>query len=145
MAIQILRRKSVKAPETASIRKSARIILKSLGLEKSELSVLVTDDVEMRELNRQYRGKDKPTDVLSFPQQEENCEDFVGATLGDVVISGDTASKQAGEKGHSLHKEFDVLLTHGILHLIGYDHEKGIKEARRMSAKEKEILLVLGW
>jgi len=115
-----------------------------MGLENEELSILLTDDEEMRSLNRDYRGKDKPTDVLSFSQTEGEFGEVGGGVLGDIVISLDTARRQAEEKGHSFEKEIDVLLIHGALHLAGYDHERGKKEARAMRKKEREMLYIIG-
>jgi len=111
---------------------------------KSEISILFIDDIEMRVLNKRYRGKDKTTDVLSFPQ----ISDFKSAIrnpqfailLGDVVISLETAKRQAKESGHPFNREVIILLTHGILHLLGYDHEGDKKKAVEMRRKEKELM-----
>ena len=89
----------------------------------------------MRALNRQYRNKDKPTDVLSFPLADELCPNL----LGDVVISIDTAQRQAQRRKHALQEEILTLLIHGILHLVGYDHEVSRSEAIRMHKKEREV------
>ena len=96
-------------------------------------------DREIHVLNRQYRGKDKPTDVLSFPLADE-LQPFL---LGDVVISVETAAHQAQQRGHSLRKELQTLLIHGVLHLLGYDHEVSRSEAVRMHRKEREVKAVL--
>jgi probable rRNA maturation factor len=88
-----------------------------------ELSLLVTTDPHIQELNRDFRGKDKPTDVLSFPQLEGDHIGPSPISLGDVVISLDTTLRQAQEIGHSPGNEVLRLLIHGILHLLGYDHE----------------------
>lgn len=93
----------------------------------------------MHALNLQYRGKDKPTDVLSFPLADE----IHPSLLGDVIISVDTASRQAQRRQHSLPEELQILLTHGILHLLGYDHEVSRSEAIRMHRKEREVMNVL--
>ena len=108
-----------------------------LNLEGVEISVYITNDEEIRELNKTYRGKDKPTDVLSFPLNET----FDGyRILGDIVISQDTAERQAKELGHSLKEEVQRLLIHGLVHLLGYDHEKGGEEEKKFSKLEKKIL-----
>jgi len=96
-------------------------------------------DPEIHSLNRQYRGKDKPTDVLSFPLADE-LHPFL---LGDVVISVETATRQAQRRGHSLREELQILLIHGILHLLGYDHEISRSESIRMRRKEREVLKIL--
>ena len=111
--------------------------LEVLGLESIEISVYITDDQEIRELNKTYRGKDKSTDVLSFPLDET----FDGyRILGDIVISQDTAERQAKELGHSLKNEVKRLLIHGLVHLLGYDHEKGGEEERKFRELEEKIL-----
>ncbi len=97
----------------------------------AELSVALTDDEGIKELNSTYRGIDSPTDVLSFPQEDEHI-------LGDIVISLETAKRQAMEGGHFFHEEICILLIHGILHLIGYDHEED-EEAEEMETREREI------
>jgi probable rRNA maturation factor len=116
------------------------MILARLGLAEAELSILLTGDPEIHDLNLSYRGKDKPTDVLSFPQDAEDNVEGLPKILGDVVISLDTTERQAAEKGHSFDRELTVLLIHGILHLIGYDHERGRKDAAVMRKMEATIL-----
>lgn len=111
--------------------------LEILGLEGVEISVYITDDEEIRKLNKTYRGKDKATDVLSFPL-DENFEGY--RLLGDIVISQDTAERQAWELGHSLKEEVKRLLIHGLVHLLGYDHEKGGEEERKFKELEERIL-----
>lgn len=99
----------------------------------AELSVLLTNDGFIRTLNRSHRGKDKPTDVLSFSQTEGSegqlPEELAQALLGDVVISLETAARQARRRRHALLDEVTFLLAHGILHLLGYDHENDEDEA----------------
>lgn len=114
----------------------AETALRGLGFEDRELSILLTDNDEIRELNREYRGKDKPTDVLSFPMDDE-------CMLGDIVISIEKAVSQAGEFGVSFDEEMARLLVHGLLHLAGYDHVKGGRQAKKMKEKEEELMGVL--
>ena len=116
---------------------TAETILRHAGQQTGELSVLLINDRAMRVLNEQYRGKDRPTDVLSFPQP--SLPGNVERLIGDVVISLQTATRQAKERKSTIHAEVVRLLLHGILHLLGYDHELGAKEARRMGAKERVI------
>lgn len=99
-------------------------MLLDLELEEEELSVLLTNDSHIHELNREHRDEDKPTDVLAFPMDFEDGEPPEGPDrlLGDVVISLETAQRQAEEAGRGLREEVRFLLAHGILHLIGYDH-----------------------
>jgi probable rRNA maturation factor len=114
----------------------------SIGLH-GEVSVLLGTDATIRTLNRNYRKKDKTTDVLSFPVGEFHGE--APKQAGDLAISLDTAEKQAEEHGHSLQIEVKILLLHGLLHLAGYDHEadKG-QMARKESALRKELDLPVG-
>ena len=111
--------------------------LEVLGLEGVEISVYITNDEEIRKLNKTYRGKDKATDVLSFPL-DENFEGY--RLLGDIVISQDTAERQARELDHSLKEEVKRLLIHGLVHLLGYDHEKGEEEEKKFKELEERIL-----
>ncbi len=107
------------------MRTLANRMLRELELESAELSILLTNDAQIHELNLEHRGKDKPTDVLSFPQDEGEFPQTVDAPLrllGDVVISLDTAERQARSRKRELFEEVRFLLAHGILHLIGYDH-----------------------
>ena len=94
-------------------------------------SILLTGDREMRSLNRRFRGKDKATDVLSFPAPE-----FVNGFAGDIAISLDVASRNAKELGHSLNEEVRILVLHGLLHLAGYDHES---DGGKMAEKERRL------
>lgn len=125
------------------VREAAGAILAAVGCTSVELSILFVDDKEIHALNREYRKKDKPTDVLSFPMREGEFGGINPDLLGDVVISLDTAKRQAEEMGETLEEELNFLLTHGILHLLGFDHEGTPSEARRMQAKEREILNLL--
>lgn len=106
-----------------------------------EVSVLLTDDAKITQLNRQYRDVDAPTDVLAFALAEG--EDFIDPSsvraLGDVVISLDYAQRQADQHQHSLEHELNVLLVHGLLHLLGYDHAQD-EEAAVMFARQAQIV-----
>ena len=107
-------------------------------MPEAELSLLLVSDAVMRRLNRQWRGQDRPTDVLSFAQAEGPTGAPPGL-LGDVVISIDTARRQAAECAAPLASELDRLLIHGVLHLLGYDHERSPAEARRMQRRERAL------
>lgn len=121
------------------VARHARRLLAALRFADAELSVALVSDRRMRVLNRDWRGKDRPTDVLAFAQREGPGGAPAGL-LGDVVISVDTARRQAAERGHSIGREVDRLLVHGLLHLLGYDHERSAPEARRMQRKERALL-----
>ena len=140
MPVQISKRGKARGRKAPGFAKTARAILSSLTLAGAELSILLTGDREIRDLNLRYRGKDKPTDVLSFPQDDEEPLQGSPRVLGDVVISVETAERQAGEKGHAFGRELTILLIHGVLHLIGYDHERGRKDGAVMRAMEKRLL-----
>ena len=124
---------------SSALRARAERMLKRLKLSRAELSVLLCDDAEIHGLNRAHRRKDKPTDVLAFAQREGPTLPGAGSLLGDVVISLDTARRQAREHGHSLWVEVTLLLAHGLLHLVGYDHRTDAEEAR-MNAKVVELV-----
>jgi len=94
----------------------------------------------MRGINAEYRGKDRPTDVISFAMSDGEFPGLNKDILGDVVISLDTARRQAVERGVSIRQEVDFLLIHGILHLNGYDHERGEPERLKMEKKERELI-----
>ncbi len=110
------------------------------AVEPRNVSVLITDDEEIHGLNLEYREKDAPTDVLSFPLFDENgyLDEY---ELGDIVISLERAKAQAEEYNHSLKREVAFLTAHSMLHLLGYDHENGEQE---MYTKQDEILNQLG-
>lgn len=108
-------------------------MLAALGLPRAEVSILLCDDATIHELNRTYRRKNKPTDVLAFALREGENAHLAGDMLGDVVISIDTARRQAEEHDRSLADEVRFLLAHGILHLVGYDHATKAEERRMMA------------
>lgn len=110
-------------------------------LKNAEISILLVGDKKMKELNLNFRGKDKTTDVLSFPQElTKDISPNLPIVLGDIVINLQQAKRQAEERGISLYEEIYQLLIHGFLHLLGYDHEKNRYEQRKMRRLEKEIL-----
>ncbi|MGB4861608.1 MAG: rRNA maturation RNase YbeY [Tepidiformaceae bacterium] len=121
---------------------SVRVMSGEKVAEGTALAILITDDDEIRQMNHQFLGIDEPTDVLSFPDE---VDDFVQglseeALLGDIAISLPTAIRQAGEAGHPLASELAHLLTHGILHLCGYDHVGSAEDEARMRAREEHYL-----
>ncbi len=128
----------------------ARAIRETLEMEafdaNAEVSLTLTDNDAIRELNREYRDKDAATDVLSFPMYDEEIEvDPTGwATLGDIVISMERAKAQAEEFGHSLEREICFLAAHSTLHLLGYDHELSEEDDREMRAKQNEVMRRMG-
>ena len=113
-----------------SVTRGARAMLAAIGMADHELSIVLTGDVEMRKLNRAYRHKDKPTDVLAFSQRDGDFADSAGRLLGDVVVSIPTARRQAEALARDVLSEVLWLLAHGLLHLIGWDHETPSKDRR---------------
>ena len=140
-----------KARETVQNVLQQAADLLELGPEV-EISVLLVDNETIRSLNRDYRNKDAATDVLSFPMEEamdgEPEPAVIGGPterlLGDLVISVEMAVAQAAEYEHSVERELAFLSVHGLLHLLGYDHESGVEAEAAMQAEEKRILSVLG-
>ncbi len=128
------------ALDVRAVRRRAERMVAALELGDAELSVLLTDDAAIHELNRTHRRKDKPTDVLAFPMDEAGVGPS-GAVrlLGDVVISLDTAAAQARKQRHGLMAEVTHLLAHGLLHLVGYDHKTDAQE-RRMNAEAARLV-----
>ena len=143
--------KKVKIPSGLRIliRRSCNAVLEFEGFEQpAEISVTFVDNAEIQTLNAQYRGKDMPTDVLSFPLGENGKydvdQDTGACLLGDIVISMEKAMEQAEIYGHPLQREVAYLTVHSMLHLLGYDHEQGGLAAVKMREKEEAVLIQLG-
>ena len=131
------------------IRKACTATLELEGFEKpAEVDVTIVDDESIREINLEQRNLDKSTDVLSFPLGEDGVWDQNPSTraymLGDIVISAETALRQADLYGHSTQREIAFLTVHSMLHLLGYDHVNGGLEQAVMREKEEEVLKALG-
>jgi probable rRNA maturation factor len=135
--VTVLRRSRRAGVNARAVRLDAARILEQMQETGAELVVSLVGDAEMHALNRDYRGKDRPTDVLAFAMREGEPMPDGDNVLGDVIISLDTAARQAEERGVPLAAEVRDLLIHGILHLLGYDHEISANESRRMKAKER--------
>jgi len=123
----------------AAVRRRARRFLLALRLQGCELSVSLVGDRAIRRLNRTWRAKDKPTDVLSFPAGDAPRGSPGPRPLGDVIISLDTAARRAREEARPLEAEVARYLAHGLLHLVGHDHQRP-RDARRMAAEEARLL-----
>lgn len=131
------------------IRRCCQAVLTTEKFEKdTEVSVTFVSNNEIKNLNKTYRNKDLVTDVLSFPLNENDNYEINAETgavvLGDIVISLETAFKQAENFGHSLEREIGFLTVHSMLHLLGYDHETSPLDERKMREKEEEVLEILG-
>lgn len=133
--------------DARSLTEAARVALADEGRHRAGVCIVVTDDEEMRKLNRTYRGLDEPTDVLSFAAQEGR-EPFqvgdpqAGDYLGDIVIAFPFARRQAESRGQEVADELRLLIVHGILHLLGYDHAEAEDEAR-MWERQRQLLRLL--
>ncbi len=137
MAVEITRLGAGTKFPSGDLRQIAETLLRAVKQSRAELSIALVGDREMLPLNRKYRNKRKTTDVLSFLVEDQPLP---GAKmLGDVVISVEQARRQAKERGKSLKSEMVTLLIHGILHLLGYDHEKSPCQARIMFAYERKL------
>ena len=129
------------APPTldpALLVRRARRVLRAIGHGRSELSIALVDDGEIAALNREHRGRRGPTDVLAYSLLEGEGHEYRGRLLGDVVISTDTARRQARERHIGINAEVCRLMIHGTLHLVGYDHERD-DEAVAMRAEERRL------
>jgi len=122
------------------IRRDAELLLELTGMPDAELSILLVGDKEIEELNRSWRRKNGPTNVLAFALTEGDDSAMALNLLGDIVISADTAMREAKIEGISFHSRMQALVVHGFLHLIGYDHEKSDSEAARMQNRERGLL-----
>jgi rRNA maturation RNase YbeY len=135
VTVEVLNRQRRFAVDPDPLAAIADATLAAVGRGGADLTLLLSNDRRLRELNRDYRGKDRPTDVLSFPY------DDLAGPIGDVVISVDRATAQAGERGHSLQREMELLTLHGTLHVCGYDHETDDGTMDRLERRLRKRLL----
>ena len=136
------RRRDLPAPDRRLLRRRTRSVLTWLEQKDSELSIVLLDDPEMAELNESYRSRRGPTDVLSFSLREGHHARHRHGLLGDVVIGVRRAAQQAARRRRNLDDEVARLLVHGVLHLLGHDHEREA-EAREMRRLERRLWRVL--
>lgn len=122
----------------------AQVILNVLDCPDGEVSILIEEDKGIAELNRKYLNRKGPTNVIAFPMRDGKMPAMENNILGDVVISVETAEREGKEAGVGMKKRFAELLIHGILHLLGYDHEKNRYQAEKMRKQEVELLKVVG-
>jgi probable rRNA maturation factor len=146
MKIQIENRQAEIKIERRKIRGTVLQILKILNCADKEVSISFIDDENIRQLNKQYLGRDSATNVLSFSLREGECGDINPQILGDIIISVQTAQRDAVKGKLSIEQEIDFLLIHGILHLLGYNHENTTpKETNIMRQKEKELFNIINF
>jgi probable rRNA maturation factor len=144
MTVYLTNRTARKGLRTQPIRYDTERLLEAIGEKGSSLSLSFVDDEAIRRLNREYRGKDQPTDVLSFPLLAPGeTRGPQERMLGDIVISLDTASRQAADYDATLEMEIRRLLIHGLLHLMGHDHERDDERAA-MEREERRLADVIG-
>jgi probable rRNA maturation factor len=124
--IEILNRQKKFRIDLARFERLLKKLVRHYGLNRPEIALSFVDDPEIRELNRKFRKRDKPTDVLSFPLNEKAADGRF--YLGDIIIAVPTASAQATELSHGLERELEYLAIHGFLHLLGYEHGQGHEE-----------------
>ena len=136
------RQNNLKIP-LKKIKKTARAILNALDFPNGELSILIVDDQQIAKLNLAYLNTKGSTNVIAFPMREGPFNEITPNLLGDVVISIETAQQEADAARISLQNRFNQLLIHGILHLLGYDHEQTQEDAERMEKKSQSLLALL--
>ncbi len=141
MSVEIIRRDDGKKLPSRKLKKVAQKVLEIVEHDQAELCLVLVGNAEMRKLNAHFRKKDYPTDVLSFPAGDELPTGV--QLLGDVIISVEKAKEQAKARRRTLDEELVTLLIHGIVHLLGYDHERSPKDARIMDRLEKKIYRAL--
>ena len=140
MEVLIDNRQSRHKISPKKIQQTVQVILSALDFPDGEISILLVDDPQIAILNQKYLDRQGPTNVIAFAMREGEFSHLSPHLLGDVVISMDTAAREAQEADLSRERRFNELLIHGILHLFGYEHEDSEKEARRMEEKSRELL-----
>jgi probable rRNA maturation factor len=139
MPVALVSRVRSRELRPTKLRRTAQRLLDALGFPDASVSITLVGDATIRKLNREYRQKDRPTDVLSFPLGDGAQQKL----LGDVVISVATAKRQAAEYDATLEHELERLLIHGMLHLLGHDHHKRDERAR-MEREERRLARAIG-
>lgn len=140
MPIQIANRQRRHRINLQKIRGAARTLLTALGLPDAELSILLVSDRRIAALNLEFLGRQGPTNVIAFPMRSGRFGDLSPNLLGDVVISVETARREALQAAMPMEVRLTQLLVHGVLHLCGYDHETDRRDARRMAAESRRLL-----
>jgi probable rRNA maturation factor len=151
VAIEVVNRQRLARVDRKAVAEIASATLEAIGRAGASLTVGFVRDRKIKDLNRDYRGKDRATDVLSFPADEEETDSANGKSgrviadamnyIGDIIISTDTALRQAEEASHSFEREVSELVIHGTLHLCHYDHEADRGEMNRLELKLRRKLL----
>ncbi len=140
MSISIQNRQDKLKVDQRRLRRSLKTLLAEMDQKDGEISLVLVDDAQIREINRTYLDRDRPTNVISFAMTEGEFGHVNPDVLGDIVISTETASRDAQAGNIDFMDEMEFLLIHGLLHLLGYDHEEvGPEESRKMKDKEQEL------
>jgi len=144
MSIAIENRQKKFKLDSRRIRRSLKRLMKELCCEDGELSLLLVDDDQIREINRMYLQRDHSTNVISFSMREGEFGAINPRLLGDIALSVETAARDAAAGGIDLMDEVEFLLIHGLLHLLGYEHENATSaESRKMKTRERELFFIL--
>ena len=143
MSVSVVHRRRLPGVSAVRVRADARHLLRALDEAGAELTVSLVDNGVIHHLNRDYRGQDRPTDVLAFAMREGARAPGDTAVVGDVVFRSTPPRDRHGGAGCSTADEVRTLLIHGVLHLLGYDHERSVLEARRMKAMARRLRAVL--
>ena len=140
MDILITSQQKLPGLKSLTIKRNLQKALKDLAYDEGEVSILFTDDTTISQLNKRYRGIDGPTNVLAFPMSEPGSPEDSSGMLGDIVVSLDRAVKESEDLGESLEETVYRLLIHGLLHLLGYNHERSFEEELRMNEEQTRLL-----
>ena len=140
MPLSIQNRQRSISINTAKLSKCVHGLMTYLGCDRQELSIVFSNDQFMKNLNRTYRQKNYPTNVLAFPQDQSEFDDLDAPLLGDIVVAVPTAAREAHALAQSVEDRVFYLIIHGLLHLLGYDHERSTEDRLTMEAREAEIL-----
>jgi len=144
MRVSLENRQKLFPVDTGRLRRSVKRLLKELGCGERDICVLLVDDNGIREINKRYRDRNRATNVISFSMAEGEFGEINPQLLGDIVISVETASHDAAAGELDLLEEIEFLLIHGLLHLLGYDHEgTAVQKAAEMEARERELFFFL--
>ena len=143
MEVKIDNRQSSCEISLEKMEQAVRVILGALNCPDGEISILIVDDPQIKKLNRKYLNRNSPTNVIAFSMREGEFTHLSPQLLGDVVISTDTAAKEAQNSAMSMEQRLTELLVHGFLHLFGYDHETSAQDARKMAEKSRQLLQLI--
>ena len=144
MPVSITNQQNINKVDLRRVRRSIKRLLKALDLDGAEVSLLLVDDVQIKEINRTYLKRNRPTNVISFAMTEGDFGHINPQTLGDIIISAETAFRDAEAGNIDFMEEIEFLLIHGLLHLLGYNHEDtDEEEADKMTSRERELFFLL--